>query len=346
MGLVLRVLGPECGHRGGVLVAFVGLRFEQLCPAVDADPAQVRPVLVPAVGEDDRLREDQQIAHPARLVGIRRGLGFLVDRAVEPWAAEPVVRITHDVADRDEAWSPVWIKRGEGRESGLGQEAALVGGQDRLVGHGEIMHGSVVRGWRWVLLVALATATAAVGCGESRVIQNRAATLAELTGPYSYEPLAVDAVLASRLDGQCHERLAGARAPVLALLDARGLGTATLVYASADRFAIECRVRIHPGGNVSIERVFTTARDLAVVARAAVVPLTADARERADGTRTYFESGVVAGPVAQVVIVLGNGRQVRASVANGFYAASWPDDLAMTERQAYDASGASIPAGR
>src|SRR3970040_2673628 len=67
---VLRVALAERGDRRGVLHALVRLGLEQLAGAVQAQPGEARPVLVPAIDDEAQLRAAQQVAHAWHVVRV------------------------------------------------------------------------------------------------------------------------------------------------------------------------------------------------------------------------------------------------------------------------------------
>src|SRR5688500_18799798 len=165
MRRVLRVLGPERGDRLSVLVALVRLRFQERRAAVQPDPTQLRPVLVPAVGEHDRVGQDQQVPNAGELPWIRRGLGLLVDGAVEPGPAESVVHLAEDVADRHEPRAALRVHCGQDGASLRLDEPALGVRENRLAWHVRMMHGSAMRPARAGAAFLHALLAASVGAG-------------------------------------------------------------------------------------------------------------------------------------------------------------------------------------
>jgi hypothetical protein len=99
-----------------VLLALTWFRLEELCAAVEAQPREAIPVLGPAVDEEGRLGQHEEVADARQPLRVRRALGLLVERAVQARAAAWVVVGREHEADRDEAWPPVGIL---GREDGF-----------------------------------------------------------------------------------------------------------------------------------------------------------------------------------------------------------------------------------
>src|SRR4051812_38900791 len=99
MALVLRVLGPERGDRGRVLLSLARLGLEQLTPAVEPEPAQLAPLLGPVVDEESRIREDEEVLDTGELPRVLGSLRLVVERTVDPRMAARRV-LADDETDR------------------------------------------------------------------------------------------------------------------------------------------------------------------------------------------------------------------------------------------------------
>ena len=82
MAGVLRVLRAQRDDRIFVLGDLARLGLEQLGVRVEPDPAETRPVLGPAVDEQRRLGQDEDVADPGEVVRIVALLRLVVERVV------------------------------------------------------------------------------------------------------------------------------------------------------------------------------------------------------------------------------------------------------------------------
>ena len=121
-----------------MLLDLVRLGFEELRPAVQAQPAEPRPVLGPAVDEEGGLGQDEEVPDPGEIVDVVGSLRLLVERAVEPRPSEAIV-VADDEADRHEAGPAVGCRRRQGRRPRRRQERARLGLDDRQARHRTIM---------------------------------------------------------------------------------------------------------------------------------------------------------------------------------------------------------------
>src|SRR5437773_3623974 len=131
---VLLVLPAEAGDGRSVLLPLMRLGLEELTATLEAEPGELRPVLRPAVDQERRLRQDEQVADAAEIVRVGAALRLLVERAVEPRRAVPSV-VADDEADRDEPRPARRSGRGQRRRPGRVREGPLRRRQDRDVRH-------------------------------------------------------------------------------------------------------------------------------------------------------------------------------------------------------------------
>jgi hypothetical protein len=329
-----------------MLVALVGLWLEDLGPAVGPHPTELRPILRPAIGEDDRLRQDEDVANAAQVGRIGRRLRLLVDRAVQARAAQRVIRLPDDEADGHEPGPAVRVERGEHRSSGLRQEPALVVREDRLASHGPMMHGSPMARVRfWTAVVGVVALLAVVGgCGPAGSSPPGDDAFAALTGPYHPQPISLDRASIDILEQACTPRLpgeAGGGQSRLAMVDARGLGMARLVFMTPDRVAVSCLLRIDDDRRVVVEGFDESRLGLQRPGPDSLVPLPPQTRETAAGTWTTVE-GLVGSNVVVLTFELADGTLVRTSLADGYFVGAWASDQAATRYRGFDAAGSML----
>jgi hypothetical protein len=114
-----------------VLLDLARLRLDELADPVAAEPAEARPVLVPAVHEDGRRRQDEEVPHALKFLRVGAPLRLFVERGVERDPAQGILALAEDVADRHKPRSSVRAHRRQDAASRGLQERALRLAQDR-----------------------------------------------------------------------------------------------------------------------------------------------------------------------------------------------------------------------
>jgi len=102
-------------------------RKDERGDAVAAQPAEVDPVLVPAIDEDGDPRVRQHVLDTGERERIGRPLRLLVDRRIEDRLG-----VVEDEADRHEARSSIRPDRRKDRAPGGREEGSLGRGEDGL----------------------------------------------------------------------------------------------------------------------------------------------------------------------------------------------------------------------
>jgi hypothetical protein len=195
-------------------------------------------------------------------------------------------------------------------------------------------------------LLAAACALAVAGCGTFAV--ERVATLDDIRGPWRPAPLAMDNATIAAAEDACRDaRKVGGpdMAPLdqLVVVDARGSGRLTLLYAGAGRSFMQCELRVDARGELSTvggwsqnqagPDLLLAQDDVTIVQSGGVL---------GDAGLASYASGRIGPAVAGVQLVFIDGSVVRASIGGGWFTAWWPTAEMAFVVQAFDATGAKI----
>lgn len=198
----------------------------------------------------------------------------------------------------------------------------------------------------WGLLATLAIAWATAGCGTFNV--EPVAKLEDIRGPWRPDPLAIDQTTLAAAEDACRDarKVGGPElAPLdrLVVVDARGSERLTLLYAGAGRSFMQCELRVHARGELSMAGGWSQNQpgpdlllapdDLVIVQSGGVL---------GDIVLASNVSGRIGPAVAGVQLVFMDGTVVRASVGGGWFTAWWPTDDMDFVVEGFDATGDKI----
>jgi hypothetical protein len=195
-------------------------------------------------------------------------------------------------------------------------------------------------------MTVLAVACLAAGCGTFAV--EPVAKLEDVRGPWRPAPLAIDQATIAAAGDVCQDaRKVGGpdMAPLdqLAVVDARGSGRLTLLYAGAGRSFMQCDLRVDARGELSMAGGWSqneAGPDLLLAQDDVVVVQSGGVLGDVDLASSV--SGRIGPAVAGVQLVFADGSVVRASIGGGWFTAWWPTDEVAFVVQAFDAAGTKI----
>jgi hypothetical protein len=318
VALVLRIFPAQGSHRRRV---FMGngsvIRLDQLGDPLQTEPAKPAPVLRPAIDQQLDHRALEDVADALEIVGIDDALRLLVEWRVQQQAR----RLRHNEANWHETREPAAVDRRQHRGSSRNQKGQFDGAEKRLGRHRPMMNPRVAAG-RTVLpgMLVLAMAVAVLtACGESV----NPAPSHDLAEPWQAVPFDLDAAtLAAAIDG-CRPYANSQVLPPLAMFDARGANTVIVAFAQGGNTA-NCTVVGDEAGR------FSTTTAIARFPSGEPLLGSRELRPRDNGPTvagvgeaTYL-LGIAGLEIAAVEIVIPSGKRVKASLANGWFAAWWP----------------------
>jgi hypothetical protein len=195
-------------------------------------------------------------------------------------------------------------------------------------------------------MTVLAVACLAAGCGTFAV--EPVAKLEDVRGPWRPAPLAIDQATIAAAGDVCQDaRKVGGpdMAPLdqLAVVDARGSGRLTLLYAGAGRSFMQCDLRVDARGELSMAGGWSqNEAGLDLLLAQDDVTIVQSGGVLGDAGLASYASGRIGPAVAGVQLVFIDGSVVRASIGGGWFTAWWPTDEMAFVVQAFDATGAKI----
>jgi hypothetical protein len=200
---------------------------------------------------------------------------------------------------------------------------------------------SRIGAWHWRAVgVGVAAATAGVLAWAFIGSVTPAAAWAAVPRPAS-------GVVAAQLARSCHARVDQGQSPIrlghvdAVLAERRGASTAVLLLADdgSDAVCVDPHGRTAgPAGGIAGPLVGVIMEDPATDA-----VLTVDGTPGGPGLGLWTVFGRISAPrVAKVLITLGDGREVTATVGNGHYLAWWPVTEGAETIRALDSSGHAI----
>ena len=202
---------------------------------------------------------------------------------------------------------------------------------------------------RVVLALAVAAATAA-GCGSGEAEADPIELVHSIHEPWQAEPFAVEQALVARAETACRDmKIGGPQAqmnPPLVAVDARG-GSRLFLIGAQGNTETECLVDVDASGAamMSIGGATSGGEAFGPLDPGAVTIVSGSS-----GGGPPALASVVgrAGPgVARVVVTLGDGRPVVATLTRaGWYAAWWPGATGYASATAYDGAGAQTGTAR
>jgi hypothetical protein len=184
------------------------------------------------------------------------------------------------------------------------------------------------------LAFVLALSLVASACGEDApgqvAVPARPATLAELTGPWRPTPLLLDPLLRARVEDLCRrdmERRPGSRA---AIMDARGASVVTVRMSGPGAGSCDA-LEVSRNGAVAGAGGGWTQDGVEILAPLDAMDLGDFEVQMVGGgelkVRGWSVYGRVGAAIASVVVETAGQPLILASIASGWFAAWWPDDI-------------------
>jgi hypothetical protein len=198
------------------------------------------------------------------------------------------------------------------------------------------------------VVLALAIALAVTACDDSEAVTP--SPIHDLAEPWQAVPFDLDPATIAAAVAACQDMgIPGQALPPLAVVDARGANAVILAFGQGGN-AADCSVVRDGSGR------FTSMGGSAGSGIGGPPIGRGEVRSGGMGTTNFGRVGVatykigVAGPdIAAVEIVIPGGPRVRASLANGWFAAWWPGDFVNKPQNitinGYDGSGNLISSG-
>ena len=180
-------------------------------------------------------------------------------------------------------------------------------------------------------------------CGGTEEPTLSVAGVDELLGPFQTEPYqAFDEGLIRSVGEQCAVSLREAfnAQPELVLADGRGGGRIMLIYGEPDGDTAQCVVRVDPNGTPTVESAGFSGDDPAQLGPLEVFPSSGGS---ASGAESWsYLHGNVGSEIGGVVIALGDGTNITATVGGGRFAAWWPGEGQPTRILGFDRAGTQV----
>jgi hypothetical protein len=197
-------------------------------------------------------------------------------------------------------------------------------------------------------VLALVIALAATGCDESE--QATPSPSHDLAEPWQPVPFDLDPVTLAAAVAACRDVMGQGQAlPPLVVVDARGGNTAIVAYAQGGNTADCSVVRDGSGRFTSMGGSAGMTMGEPPIGQREIRSRGMSSTSVPGGIQATYVVGVAGPAIAAVEVVIPGGPRVRASLANGWFAAWWPGDFVNLPRNVtingYDGSGNLIASG-
>jgi hypothetical protein len=197
-------------------------------------------------------------------------------------------------------------------------------------------------------VLALVIALAAVGCDDSEDVTPP--QVHDLAEPWQAVPFDLDPATLAAAVAACRNVMGPGQAlPPLVVVDARGANTVIVAYGLGGNTADCSVVRDDSGRFSSMGGSAGSTMGEPPIGQGEVRSRGMSTTSVGGGIQATYVVGVAGPAVAAVEVVIPGGPRVRASLANGWFAAWWPGDFVNKPQpitiNGYDGSGNLIGSG-
>jgi len=197
-------------------------------------------------------------------------------------------------------------------------------------------------------VMALVMALAAAGCDESE--QVTPPQIHDLAEPWQPVPFDLDPTTLAAAVAACRNLVGpGQVLPPLAVVDARGGDTVIVAYGLGGNTADCTVVRDDSGRFSSMSGSAGSSMGEPPIGQREVRSRGMSGTSAGGGIQATYVVGVAGPAIAAVELVIPGGPRVRASLANGWFAAWWPGDFVNKPQpitiNGYDAAGNLVGSG-